>query len=78
MIDPKEEQDFIWNALSHFDELVDIPRIHPDLPQELEDLERERITEAMKVYHNNRTRTAKALGIGRTCLIAKLKKYELV
>ena len=44
---------------------------------ELEALERERITNALKLASGNQTRAAISLNIGRTALIAKMKKYHL-
>ncbi len=44
---------------------------------ELEALERERITNALKLASGNQTKAAISLNIGRTALIAKMKKYHL-
>ncbi len=44
---------------------------------ELEALERERITNALKLASGNQTKAAISLDIGRTALIAKMKKYRL-
>ena len=44
---------------------------------ELESLERERITNALKLACGNQTKAAQSLNIGRTALIAKMKKYKL-
>tara|TARA_R110000851_G_scaffold313323_1_gene474875 strand:+ start:216 stop:494 length:279 start_codon:yes stop_codon:yes gene_type:complete len=45
---------------------------------ELEEIERERITNALKLASNNQTKAAVSLNIGRTALIAKMKKYRLI
>jgi transcriptional regulator with PAS, ATPase and Fis domain len=45
---------------------------------ELEEIEKQRIESALLNQNNNRTKTAKELGIGRTLLIHKIKKYDLV
>ena len=44
---------------------------------ELEALERERITNALKLASGNQTKAAQTLDIGRTALIAKMKKYNI-
>ncbi len=48
------------------------------LPEEIAILERKRITNALENNLGNRTKTAVELGIGRTNLIAKLRKYDLL
>ena len=47
------------------------------LVAELEKLERERIFNALKLACGNQTKAAQSLNIGRTALIAKMKKYKL-
>jgi transcriptional regulator with PAS, ATPase and Fis domain len=47
------------------------------LCNELETIERERITNALKLASGNQTKAAISLDIGRTALIAKMKKYKL-
>ena len=44
---------------------------------ELEALERERIVNALKLTCGNQTKAAQILDVGRTALIAKMKKYNL-
>ena len=46
--------------------------------QEVEKLEVKRIRLSLEQNQGNRTRTADELGIGRTNLIAKLRKYNLL
>ena len=72
-----EEQEWIW---SQFDSLQGESKIHdvPSLPEELEQFEIKRIKLALVGNDYNRTKTAEELGIGRTRLIAKLRKYELL
>jgi sigma-54 dependent transcriptional regulator, acetoin dehydrogenase operon transcriptional activator AcoR len=43
----------------------------------LENIERERIVNALELAEGNRSKAAAALGIGRTLLIHKIKKYSL-
>ena len=47
------------------------------LSRELENIERERIVNALKFANGNQTKAAQSLDIGRTALIAKMKKYKL-
>lgn len=42
-----------------------------------DDLEKETIIKALQVSNNNKTKTAKMLGISRTLLYKKIEKYEL-
>ena len=51
--------------------------IQYSLCAELEEIERERITNALKLASGNQTKAALSLDIGRTALIAKMKKYKL-
>jgi DNA-binding NtrC family response regulator len=44
---------------------------------ELEALERERIVNALKLTCGNQTKAAQILDVGRTALIAKMKKYNI-
>jgi transcriptional regulator with PAS, ATPase and Fis domain len=49
-----------------------------NLTEEIEDLEKDRIKQALDNAKGNQTKAAEILKIGRTCLIAKMKKYGLV
>tara|TARA_B100000035_G_C20968466_1_gene539910 strand:- start:730 stop:966 length:237 start_codon:yes stop_codon:yes gene_type:complete len=48
-----------------------------DLAKDVERLERESIKDALSACEGNQTKTAKMLGLGRTNLIAKIKKYNI-
>mgnify|MGYP006237772225 FL=1 len=48
-----------------------------DLNAELAELEKSSIVSALNACDQNQTRAAKMLNVGRTALIAKMKKYEL-
>jgi transcriptional regulator with PAS, ATPase and Fis domain len=48
------------------------------LCEELAEIEHERITNALTLASGNQTKAAQSLNIGRTALIAKMKKYKLV
>ena len=54
------------------------PEVQYSLCGELAQIERERITNALKLASGNQTKAALSLNIGRTALIAKMKKYNLV
>ena len=49
-----------------------------NLMDEVADLERNRISNALSVYGGNQTKAARSLKLGRVTFIAKAKKYELV
>lgn len=73
------EQEALFEA---FDDL-ELDWVHSNIIQiplgtEVEMLEKDRIVTALATYGGNRTKTANHLGIGRTLLIHKLKKYKLV
>ena len=72
-----EEQDCFYKM---FDEMWGECMPESDqysLSKELESIERERIVNALKFANGNQTKAAQSLDIGRTCLIAKMKKYKL-
>ena len=60
---------------SHGEILPD--EVQYSLCAELEALERERIVNALKLTCGNQTKAAQILDVGRTALIAKMKKYNL-
>jgi len=72
MISEQNEQQALWDAMDYFDTVE-----QPNLPNELEQLERNRIREALFTNSDNRSKAAAELGIGRTLLIHKIKKYDL-
>ena len=72
MISEQNEQQALWDALSYFDAPEQL-----NLPNELEALERSRIRDALINHNDNRSKAAAELGIGRTLLIHKIKKYDL-
>lgn len=73
---PQQEQDMLW---SMFDDLwpeheVEVERT---LASELADVERKAIYLALENTNWNQSKAARQLGMGRTLLIHKIKKYEL-
>jgi transcriptional regulator with PAS, ATPase and Fis domain len=74
-MDNKKEQDEFFEA---FDEIWPVGEVvQESLPQELKVIEIKRIKLALE-QEKNHTHAAKSLGIGRTNLLAKMKKYNLV
>jgi transcriptional regulator with PAS, ATPase and Fis domain len=75
-----EEQKYFYKM---FDEMWETSgEVMPEesqysLAKELEHLEQERIVNALKFANGNQTKAAQSLNIGRTALIAKMKKYKL-
>lgn len=49
-----------------------------DLTKLTEAVEIEKIHFALEVNQGNRTRAAEMLGLKRTCLLAKMRKYDIV
>tara|TARA_B100000212_G_scaffold297505_1_gene241330 strand:- start:526 stop:780 length:255 start_codon:yes stop_codon:yes gene_type:complete len=72
------EQDFIWEQFDNLFGPISKDMKVETLPQEVEKLEVKRIRLSLEQNQGNRTRTADELGIGRTNLIAKLRKYNLL
>ena len=70
----REEEDAL-RAVSEAMRDIDCERT---LPEKLERLERNDIQNALYETAGNQTLAAKRLGIGRTCLIAKMKKLGLL
>ena len=73
-----EEQTALFDAFN--ETWADFYKLDNDynLTKELEDLEKDRIKQALDNAKGNQTKAAEILKIGRTCLIAKMKKYSLV
>tara|TARA_B100000035_G_scaffold303270_1_gene301697 strand:+ start:824 stop:1075 length:252 start_codon:yes stop_codon:yes gene_type:complete len=69
-----EEHNAIMDDIAHHFDTFEFDK---PLPVELEKIERQAIVEKFNMFDGNRTKTANALGIGRTNLIKKLKKYGL-
>ena len=75
-----KEQQYFYQMLdemwgSHGDIMPE--EIQYSLCDELESIERERITNALKLASGNQTKAAQSLDLGRTTLLAKMKKYNL-
>ena len=70
----ESEQDALWRAL---DELELSWHVVDNLPEAVSELEIENIVQALNKHKGNQTLAAKDLGLGRTNLIAKIKKYKI-
>ncbi|SDH73539.1 transcriptional regulator [Alteribacillus persepolensis] len=80
-IDRKHLPDFLSNETSAFRD--NAPSVQPlpssvrDVKQEEERREKEMIAAALKQNNGNKSKTAKTLGIHRTTLYQKLRKYQI-
>ena len=72
----REEQDALWKICGELAEYHEELKFEKALPDEVEMLERDRISDALATAQGNQTHAAKLLKIGRTNLIAKMKKYN--
>tara|TARA_B100000424_G_C22641158_1_gene354415 strand:+ start:42 stop:305 length:264 start_codon:yes stop_codon:yes gene_type:complete len=72
-MEEESEQDVLWRVTGELD------FTHPidNLPKAISQLEKDNIVTALEKYKGNKTKAAEDLGIGRTNLIAKIKKYKI-
>lgn len=71
----KQEQDALWEALDVFDIVKEnFPEV---LHERLAQVEQEAIIDALYKTQGNQSQAAEKLGMGRTLLIHKIKKYNL-
>ena len=76
-MDYKTEQDALWQSLD--EAFPAVPVVYKtDLNEQMETLERDCIENALQAVDGNQTKAANMLSIGRTCLIAKMKKYQFI
>jgi transcriptional regulator with PAS, ATPase and Fis domain len=71
------QEDLVWDAVMDVCDNIWVKNNTIDLSKKLEDIEKTAIIDALYAHQNNRTRAAESLGIGRTLLIHKIKKYGL-
>ena len=69
----REEQDALYAVNTAMRELD----LENTLPSKLEKMEKDAIQNALYECDGNQTLAARKLGVGRTCLIAKIKKFGL-
>lgn len=69
----REEQDALYAVNTAMRELD----LEHTLPSKLEKVEKDTIQNALYECDGNQTLAARKLGVGRTCLIAKMKKFGL-
>ena len=75
------EQDAMFQIFREiFDESRSVePIVIPnDLKDVIEKYERQHIMDALEHHEYNQTKASKCLGIKRTTLIAKMKKFEII
>lgn len=72
----RQEQEALWKICGELAEYHEELQFETALPDEVEMLERDRISDALAKVEGNQTKAAKLLKIGRTNLIAKMKKYS--
>jgi transcriptional regulator with PAS, ATPase and Fis domain len=73
------EQDVFFNTFDEMWTEKEIQHVYAEnLNEQLETLELNCIETALQAHNGNRTKAAQLLNIGRTCLLAKMKKYNLV
>ena len=73
------EQDALWNCMVEVFPESELSQFgKTDLKKDLETIEHDSIKNALEVHEGNRTKAAELLSLGRTCLIAKMRKYEIV
>ena len=74
----QEEHDALWSALDDaFPQGENDATLKDTLPRTIQDIEIRAIRNALEQFDFNRTKTAYALGLGRTNLIAKCRKYDI-
>ncbi len=71
------EQDAMWELLEETFPGSKEHNLVINLPNEIAELEKTKLIQVLEFHDWNKSRAAKDLGIGRTNLIAKIKKYEL-
>ena len=79
--DNKTEQDAMFDLFEEiFDESsrAEATLIPSDLKNVIEKYERRHILDALEHYEYNQTKASRRLGIKRTTLIAKMKKFEII
>ena len=89
--DELSEQDYLWESLKCLEELAEIKQElaeitaiaqsmseDQNMKETLEQIEKLAIEKSLESYMGNITHASNALGIGRTNLLAKMKKYEIV
>ena len=72
----RQEQEALWEVCRDLEKLYEERQYETALPDEVEMLERDRISNALAKTEGNQSKAAKLLKIGRTNLIAKMKKYD--
>jgi transcriptional regulator with PAS, ATPase and Fis domain len=74
-----DEQQALMDTFEEYLKEINFNTLSEDynLTEELSTLEKDRIIQALENANGNQTKAAEILKIGRTCLIAKMKKFNL-
>ena len=72
-MEEESEQDALWRASGELEMSWPVD----NLPEAVSELEKNNIVDALTKHKGNQTLAAKDLGLGRTNLIAKMKKYKI-
>mgnify|MGYP001298945827 CR=1 FL=1 len=73
MQEEETEQDALWRVTGELEFAIAID----NLPEAISNLEQSNIVTALEKHKGNKTKAAEELGIGRTNLIAKIRKYNI-
>lgn len=71
----RQEQEALWEVCNDLEKFYEERQFETALPDQVEMLERDRISDALAKTQGNQSKAANLLKIGRTNLIAKMKKY---
>ena len=74
MVNKKEEQDAMWDT---FDELI-VERQEMCLQEEVDDFIIDKIKDTLVELNWNQSKASRKLGLKRTTLLSKCKKYDLL
>ena len=72
------EQDMLWTMMDEIWPQHQQDTTPRTLGEELAEVERKAIVLALEHHCNNQSQAARSLGMGRTLLIHKMKKYDLM
>lgn len=77
LADPAESEALLAESADEFDVVIRSCRPGRDAPAPLDDAEKRHIAVALKHTRGNKRQAAHLLGIARSTLLAKVRKYEL-
>lgn len=77
LADPAESEALLAESADEFDLVIRSSRPGRDAPAPLDDAEKRHIAVALRHTRGNKRQAAHLLGIARSTLLAKVRKYEL-